>query len=51
MIIEIQVLSCYVDPIKASGLGKLKPNILVMGFKANWKECSPCNLDDYINAI
>uniref|UniRef100_A0A8C6SHL3 Solute carrier family 12 member 3 n=1 Tax=Neogobius melanostomus TaxID=47308 RepID=A0A8C6SHL3_9GOBI len=27
--------------LQASGLGKLKPNTLVMGFKANWRESSP----------
>ncbi|KAM9449880.1 solute carrier family 12 member 10, tandem duplicate 1 [Clarias gariepinus] len=37
--------------LQASGLGKLKPNILVMGFKNNWKECSPYHLEDYVNTI
>ncbi|KAG7314051.1 hypothetical protein KOW79_022547 [Hemibagrus wyckioides] len=37
--------------MQASGLGKLKPNTLVMGFKTNWKECSPYNLEDYVNTI
>uniref|UniRef100_A0A3Q1D8V9 Solute carrier family 12 member 10, tandem duplicate 1 n=1 Tax=Amphiprion ocellaris TaxID=80972 RepID=A0A3Q1D8V9_AMPOC len=36
---------------KASGLGKLKPNTLVLGFKANWKESSPESTEDYINTI
>lgn len=36
---------------KASGLGKLKPNTLVMGFKANWRESAPESIEDYINTI
>eukprot|EP00064_Thunnus_orientalis_P016504 superscaffoldBa00003288_g16570 len=37
--------------LQASGLGKLKPNTLVLGFKANWRECSPDSIEDYINTI
>ncbi|KAL2079180.1 hypothetical protein ACEWY4_024924 [Coilia grayii] len=37
--------------LQASGLGKLKPNTLIMGFKSNWRECSPHSLDDYVNTI
>ncbi|XP_051567559.1 solute carrier family 12 member 10, tandem duplicate 1 [Myxocyprinus asiaticus] len=37
--------------LQASGLGKLKPNILVMGFKMNWQESSPHSIEDYINTI
>uniref|UniRef100_A0A3Q1CK05 Solute carrier family 12 member 10, tandem duplicate 1 n=1 Tax=Amphiprion ocellaris TaxID=80972 RepID=A0A3Q1CK05_AMPOC len=37
--------------LQASGLGKLKPNTLVLGFKANWKESSPESTEDYINTI
>ncbi|KAI7814322.1 putative solute carrier family 12 [Triplophysa rosa] len=37
--------------LQACGLGKLKPNVLVMGFKTNWQESSPHGVDDYINAI
>uniref|UniRef100_A0A4W4FNZ5 Solute carrier family 12 member 10, tandem duplicate 1 n=1 Tax=Electrophorus electricus TaxID=8005 RepID=A0A4W4FNZ5_ELEEL len=37
--------------MQASGLGKLKPNTLVLGFKSNWKECSPYGLEDYVNTI
>lgn len=36
---------------KASGLGKLKPNTLVIGFKSNWMESSPKSIDDYIHTI
>ncbi|XP_031440611.1 solute carrier family 12 member 3-like [Clupea harengus] len=37
--------------MQATGLGKLKPNTLVMGFKTNWRECSPYSLEDYVNTI
>ncbi|XP_008298466.1 solute carrier family 12 member 10, tandem duplicate 1 [Stegastes partitus] len=37
--------------LQASGLGKLKPNTLVLGFKANWKESSAESIEDYINTI
>lgn len=37
--------------VKASGLGKLKPNTLVLGFKAHWRESSPESIEDYINTI
>ncbi|XP_039505299.1 solute carrier family 12 member 10, tandem duplicate 1 [Pimephales promelas] len=37
--------------LQASGLGKLKPNILVLGFKMNWQESSSQAIEDYINTI
>ncbi|XDV19322.1 hypothetical protein PO909_024811 [Leuciscus waleckii] len=37
--------------LQASGLGKLKPNILVVGFKMNWQESSSQVIEDYINTI
>uniref|UniRef100_A0A3P8ZLU0 Uncharacterized protein n=1 Tax=Esox lucius TaxID=8010 RepID=A0A3P8ZLU0_ESOLU len=37
--------------LQASGLGKLKPNTLIMGFKNNWKECTPHSMEDYVNTI
>ncbi|XP_072232716.1 solute carrier family 12 member 10, tandem duplicate 1 isoform X2 [Leuresthes tenuis] len=37
--------------LQASGLGKLKPNTLVLGFKANWRESAPESIEDYINTI
>uniref|UniRef100_A0A8C9RUI3 Solute carrier family 12 member 3 n=1 Tax=Scleropages formosus TaxID=113540 RepID=A0A8C9RUI3_SCLFO len=37
--------------LQAIGLGKLKPNILIMGFKTSWQECSPHSLEDYISTI
>ncbi|XP_032400159.1 solute carrier family 12 member 3 isoform X2 [Etheostoma spectabile] len=37
--------------LQTSGLGKLKPNILVLGFKSNWRDSSPESIDDYINTM
>ncbi|XP_072526731.1 solute carrier family 12 member 10, tandem duplicate 1 isoform X2 [Salminus brasiliensis] len=37
--------------MQASGLGKMKPNTLVLGFKTNWKECPPNSVEDYVNTI
>ncbi|XP_066504942.1 solute carrier family 12 member 10, tandem duplicate 1 [Hoplias malabaricus] len=37
--------------MQASGLGKMKPNTLVIGFKTNWKECSPSSMEDYVSTI
>ncbi|KAG5261150.1 hypothetical protein AALO_G00300610 [Alosa alosa] len=37
--------------MQSTGLGKLKPNILVMGFKTNWRGCSPYSMEDYVNTI
>uniref|UniRef100_A0A3Q3KIT6 Solute carrier family 12 member 3 n=1 Tax=Monopterus albus TaxID=43700 RepID=A0A3Q3KIT6_MONAL len=37
--------------LQASGLGKLKPNTLVLGFKSNWRETAPESTVDYINTI
>ncbi|XP_031440768.2 solute carrier family 12 member 3-like [Clupea harengus] len=37
--------------LQSTGLGKMKPNILVMGFKANWRESAPTGLEDYISTI
>ncbi|XP_069014972.1 solute carrier family 12 member 3-like [Embiotoca jacksoni] len=37
--------------LQASGLGKLRPNTLVLGFKTNWRDSSPESIEDYINTI
>ncbi|XP_033839536.1 solute carrier family 12 member 10, tandem duplicate 1 [Periophthalmus magnuspinnatus] len=37
--------------LQASGLGKLKPNTLVLGFKSNWRESTPETIEDYTNMI
>ncbi|KAG0701430.1 Solute carrier family 12 member 2 [Chionoecetes opilio] len=33
------------------GLGKLPPNTLVLGYKANWRKCDPVELKAYFNTL
>ncbi|XP_048484442.1 bumetanide-sensitive sodium-(potassium)-chloride cotransporter [Plutella xylostella] len=37
--------------IQASGLGKLKPNILMMGFKEDWAACPRSEMIDYVEVM
>uniref|UniRef100_A0A452RRY3 Solute carrier family 12 member 3 n=1 Tax=Ursus americanus TaxID=9643 RepID=A0A452RRY3_URSAM len=34
--------------MQAAGLGRMKPNILVVGFKKNWQSAHPATVEDYI---
>ncbi|XP_072488403.1 solute carrier family 12 member 3 isoform X6 [Notamacropus eugenii] len=37
--------------IQAAGLGKMKPNILVVGYKKNWQSAHPATVEDYIGIL
>ncbi|NWX42514.1 S12A3 protein, partial [Steatornis caripensis] len=37
--------------IQAAGLGKMRPNILVLGYKKNWRTVSPQSLEDYVGIL
>lgn len=37
--------------LQASGLGKLRPNILMMGYKQDWATCPRENLNMYFNVM
>ncbi|KAM9227898.1 solute carrier family 12 member 3 [Leptosomus discolor] len=37
--------------IQAAGLGKMRPNILVLGYKRNWQRASPQSLEDYVGIL
>lgn len=37
--------------IQGSGLGKLKPNILMMGFKEDWQTCDRTEVIDYVDVM
>lgn len=37
--------------MQASGIGKLKPNILLMGYKHDWNTCDKNELEQYFNVV
>lgn len=37
--------------LQASGVGKLKPNIVLMGYKADWQTCNKDELQSYFDTI
>lgn len=37
--------------MQATGVGKLKPNILLMGYKLNWRTCDRSELTQYFNTV
>lgn len=37
--------------LKACGIGKLRPNILLMGHKADWQKCPKEDLDMYFEVL
>lgn len=37
--------------LEVAGVGKMKPNILLLGFKADWRNCDKQSLDQYFAAI
>lgn len=37
--------------VQASGLGKLRPNILMMGFKEDWQTCDKNEVVDYVEVM
>ncbi|XP_065334078.1 bumetanide-sensitive sodium-(potassium)-chloride cotransporter isoform X1 [Cloeon dipterum] len=37
--------------MQASGVGKLKPNILLMGYQTNWLKCTPDELNMYFDTM
>ncbi|XP_074863037.1 solute carrier family 12 member 1 isoform X3 [Carettochelys insculpta] len=37
--------------LQASGLGRMKPNTLVLGFKTDWRDASAVQIENYVGAI
>lgn len=36
---------------QSAGLGRMKPNVLVMGFKKNWRKAQPSDMENYIGIL
>lgn len=36
---------------QAAGLGKMRPNTLVLGYKRDWQTASPQSLEDYVGIL
>lgn len=54
MILFINLISSGCDfnaPLQAAGLGRLKPNTLVLGFKNDWRDGDMMNVETYISMI
>ena len=34
--------------LQLSGLGKLRPNTIILGFKSNWTKCSHDEVEEYV---
>ncbi|XP_066541876.1 solute carrier family 12 member 3 [Hoplias malabaricus] len=37
--------------LQGAGLGRIRPNILVLGFKKNWNKCPPTSIENYIGIL
>jgi solute carrier family 12 sodium/potassium/chloride transporter 2 len=37
--------------IQLAGIGRLKPNMLLMGYKADWRTCAKDDLIQYVNTV
>ncbi|XP_068022638.1 solute carrier family 12 member 3 isoform X2 [Melanerpes formicivorus] len=37
--------------LQAAGLGRMRPNILVLGYKRNWQTVPPQSLEDYVGIL
>lgn len=37
--------------LQTAGMGKLKPNTLMLGFKGDWDTCSAESVADYVHII
>ncbi|KAL9698244.1 hypothetical protein quinque_001685 [Culex quinquefasciatus] len=37
--------------MQASGIGKLRPNVLLLGYKSDWTKCDATELEQYFNVV
>ena len=49
-LLHLVILDLY-DAYQSIGVGKLRPNTLVIGFKTNWKTCPGEELVDYFYIV
>ena len=45
------ILIDFFVPHQAAGLGRLRPNTLVFGYKNDWRDGDMMNVETYINMI
>lgn len=51
-LVEEEVFSHAVKSLmQLVGIGKLRPNVLFMGYKSNWQDCEVEEVDEYFNTI
>lgn len=50
-VFELYLYAMGVVLLKASGLGRMKPNILMMGFKKNWRASGTEDLMTYVGVL
>ena len=36
---------------QTAGLGKLRPNVVLIGFKNNWRECTVAEVEEFVNVL
>lgn len=49
--IEVGVFVYVYFVLQLSGLGKIRPNTLVVGFKNNWTKCSDEEVEEYVSLL
>jgi solute carrier family 12 sodium/potassium/chloride transporter 2 len=37
--------------MQITGIGKLAPNVILMGYKTNWSTCDHKDLEEYFNVL
>ncbi len=37
--------------LSLAGLGKMRPNILLLGYKNDWRNCNQQSLEEYLSTI
>lgn len=37
--------------VQSAGIGKLAPNVLMMGYKSKWRDCDKSALTSYFNVL